>query len=281
MLSVSKEQLIKTLKDFYNVTKIKIVMYDSERHVILSYPEEFNSYCSMLRTVDALAEKCRDCDNYGFDLCDKTKKPCLYRCHARITEAIAPIYANDISIGYLMFGQVICDEDLDAALKCAVEISNKYPLKAEILKNKLETFTIAKREYLLSALNLMSMCASYLYTADIIKNNSDILAHKINDYITNHISENLSTEPLCKLFYISKSKLYKISISSFGMGIAEYIRQKRLVIAEKKLISSTDPVSKIAMDVGICDTNYFIRIFKEKNGITPGKFRLVNSDLYQ
>ena len=91
------EDLQKVLKDFYNLTKFKIVLYNSDRQILYSYPEKMCKFCETVRTNKSLAKKCLNCDNNGFDICDQTRKPYIYECHMSITEAIAPIYSNEIT----------------------------------------------------------------------------------------------------------------------------------------------------------------------------------------
>jgi len=277
MLSVSKNELYKALEHFYNVTGIKIVMYDSNRHIIATYPEAFEPYCTAVRTAPELKKRCLGCDNSGFDVCDVTRRPYIYKCHMHITEAIAPIIANGVIIGYLLFGQVLCGEDEKKTYDAAVHASKAFGFDKADFLNKLADIKRATPEYLTSALHIMSMCAGYLYTSEIIKQTLDILEYQLREYINDHISEELSSELLCRKFYISRSKLYKISVSEFGMGIMEYIKKKRLELAVKKLTSTVAPISQIAYEIGISDTNYFIRVFKEAYGITPRAFRKTHS----
>jgi len=277
MLSVSKNELYKALEHFYNVTGIKIVMYDSERNIIATYPEAFEPYCAVIRTAPELKKLCLGCDNSGFDVCDATRRPYIYKCHMHITEAIAPIIANGIIIGYLLFGQVLCGEDESSAYTAALRAAENFGFDKDDFCDKLAAIKRATPEYLSSALHIMAMCAGYLYTSEIIKQTPDILAYQIREYIGVHISEELSSELLCLKFFISRSKLYKIATSEFGMGIMEYIKKERLELAAKKLTSSDVPVSQIAYEVGIPDTNYFIRVFREGYGITPRAFRKAHS----
>ncbi|MBE6689302.1 MAG: helix-turn-helix domain-containing protein [Ruminococcaceae bacterium] len=273
MLSVSKNELNKALEHFYNVTGIKIVMYDSERRIITTYPETFEPYCTVVRCAPALKKRCLGCDNTGFDVCDATRRPYIYKCHMHITEAIAPIIANGVIIGYLLFGQVLCGEDEKAAYDWAVQAAEDFGFDKTNFLDKLAAIKRATPEYLSSALEIMSMCAGYLYTSEIIKQMPDILAAQLRDYINAHLSEELSSELLCHKFFISRSKLYKISVSEFGTGIMEHIKKERLELAARKLETTTAPISHVAYEVGIPDTNYFIRVFKGAYGITPRAYR--------
>lgn len=267
MLEVSIEKLKNLFTDFYNLTHFKIVLYDSDRNYLYSYPENMCRFCENVRKNDMLAKKCINCDNKGFDICDETRKPYIYKCHMSVLEAIAPIYSNEINMGYLMFGQILCVNH-DDALDKAKEIFGLSQAK-----DMLSEMTIANDVYINSAMNMMTMCASSLYANEIIHNSPDVFVYQLNEYIMSHLESELSIDHLCKHFYVSRTKLYKISNKNFGMGISDYIRLQRIKKA-KKLIRTTDgPISKIAASIGIQDTNYFIRFFKKEGGLTPLQYR--------
>lgn len=274
MFEVSMEDLKKVLKDFYNLTKFKIVLYDSDRNFLYSYPENMCSFCEAVRTNKALAKKCIACDNIGFDICDKTRKPYIYECHMSITEAIAPIYSNEINVGYLMFGQILRN-DRNKIKDASKRVSEACGL--DLTEDMISEMTAADEAYINSAVNMMSMCANYLYTNEIIRNNPNIFAYQLKEYIRTHLDSDISTEALCRHFYISRTKLYRIARKNFNMGISDYIRCERIKKAKKLIANTDDSISQIASAVGIKDTNYFIRMFRQTEGMTPLQYRKNNS----
>lgn len=275
IFEVSMEELKKVFMDFYNLTKFKIVLYSSDRQVLYSYPEKMCSFCAKVRTNETLAKKCIDCDNIGFDICDETRKPYIYECHMSAIEAISPIYFNEIHVGYLMFGQILSTEHNNFKEKVR-KIGKEYNL--HFTHSMISEMVVADFSYINSAVNMMSMCASYLYTNEIIRNNPNILAYQIKEYIVSHLDADLSLESLCKHFYISQSKLYKISKDHFKMGITDYVRKQRIKMAKKLILNTEDSIAQIALSVGIKDTNYFIRIFKQTEGITPLQYRKIRNE---
>lgn len=128
-------------------------------------------------------------------------------------------------------------------------------------------------DYIKSAANMLTICANYLYVNSIIQDNPNLLVYQINEYINNHIGDELSVDLLCKAFFISKTKLYKLSLKNYNMGISDYIRHQRIKFAKKLLRNTEDSVASIGLRVGIKDANYFIRIFKQIEGITPLQYR--------
>ena len=62
------------LKHFYNLTNIKICIYDSDENEICYYPEKLSKFCSLLRTNPAMDQLCQKCDKYAFSQCKKTRE---------------------------------------------------------------------------------------------------------------------------------------------------------------------------------------------------------------
>lgn len=270
MKNVSMDELNVVLKDFYNLTKFMIVVYDSSRRILASYPGQMSLFCRAVRQSDLLAERCIECDNHGFDICDKTRKPYIYKCHMGITEATVPIYANDVNIGYLMFGQILSD-GRESLRERAAQVEAQYGI--HIGAEAVSSIAAADQSFIESAANMMAMCASYLYTSQIIRNNPNILEYQIKEYISANLAQDISIQQLCRHFYISRTKLYSISRDCFGMGISDYIRGERIKRAKQLLLTTTDSVSCVSSAVGIADTNYFIRTFKAAVGVTPLQYR--------
>ena len=84
MYDINKSEIENTLKNFYNVTKFMIVLYDNNRKVLYSYPQNHCEFCTSVRQIKLLENKCLECDNHGFDVCEKTRKPYIYKCHMNV-----------------------------------------------------------------------------------------------------------------------------------------------------------------------------------------------------
>jgi AraC-like DNA-binding protein len=269
MPEISRAELEAVFKDFYNLTKFKIVFFDKKRRAILSYPNGMCRFCEEVRRSPELCRCCFECDERGFDMCDESGKPYIYQCHMSVVEAIAPIFAGESTVGYLMFGQILESGNTDI-YEIADRVSEKHGIS--LTREMICEMTIADGEYIASAVNMMSMCASYLYTGEIIRGNRNILAERVREYVDKNL-QTVSLGDICERFFISRSKLYSLSKDSFGMGISDYIRRERISYAKKLLRSSDLSVAEIALAVGMDNTNYFIRVFKESEGVTPLKYR--------
>ena len=270
MFNVSMDELMRVLRDFHNLTNFLITVFDAERNNIAAYPNHMCDFCNEVRKSPTLQKKCIASDLDGFDLCDKSGKPCIYQCHMSVTEAISPIKFNDIAVGYLMFGQ-IRTKDIDGIREMANKANTSCNIS--ISDAMIDSMTVASDETIVSALNMMTMCAEYLYSNEIIKNHIGIIEEKLRKYVSNNLASDLSTESVCAKFYISRSKLYRISVNIFGIGFSDYVRDQRINEAKKLLKKTELSIAEITERVGISDPNYFIRIFKRHVGTTPLQYR--------
>lgn len=60
---------------------------------------------------------------------------------------------------------------------------------------------------------------------------------------------------------------------AYGISINSYIQQLRITQAKHLLRFSDLPVQAVAQKCGIDDANYFSRMFKKVEGVSPGGFR--------
>ena len=90
----------------------------------------------------------------------------------------------------------------------------------------------------------------------------------VKRYIAEHISEDLQRDDLAKLVFMNPDYLSRLFKKQEGIGLAEYIIQKKLDFAKKLLKSTQLPVVDIAARTGFSYSSYFIRIFKKKEGVT-------------
>lgn len=188
-------------------------------------------------------------------------------------EANIPICENNTIIGYLITGQILCNDNVEYAMTMAQKYEQLCHPDAPYFTQLLASQPIVEQSYLQSAVNMIEMCSSYLYLNHIICRKSQQLAVQLKEYIDNHYAEPLTVQVLCEKFFISKAKLYTLSLNAFGMGSSEYILQKRTEKAKYLLTTSEKNIYLIAEESGFHDSNYFTRIFKKNVGMTPGQYR--------
>ena len=273
MLEISEKEIRKCANDFYSITHLGFELYDENKNELFRYPEKKTSFCNVIGNIPKFKSSCDRCNVYGFQKCTELRKPYIYRCHMGLTEVFAPIIENDIIIGYITLGHIIRRNDEQNIKKNITKKAKKLNINHTELIEALKSLVVIDEEYLVHAIRLISMCACYLYMNKLIKRYVNTIQFQIDEYIHQNLNKDLSVDKLCTVFRVSRSKLYNISNISYGMGISDYIRDLRIDEAKKLLSTTHLPIHKIAEMEGFMDVNYFIRLFKKKEGITPNSYK--------
>ena len=95
----------------------------------------------------------------------------------------------------------------------------------------------------------------------------------VREYLDSHYQEKISLDRLAELFYINKFYLTRIFKEQFGVSINAYLLQVRITKAKQNLRFTDKTIEEIAAECGMNDANYFTRMFKKVEGVTPGQFR--------
>ena len=267
-------QLNAILQDFYTLTHIRITVFDDAFHEITSYPKERAEICNLIRSTPMAQKACLRCDTEACQKASCMHSTYIYQCHAGLTEAISPIRMGNIAIGYLFFGHVFSYSSHEEGFKNISLHCKNYPFDSALLKKACYKCHIVPKEYISSASHLLNAVASYLCLERITYLKRENLPVQVDNYIMEHIAEHISADALCTQFEIGKTYLYKISSQSYGVGIAEHIRNLRIEKAKSLLLDLPKlKVNEVASYCGFDDYNYFISMFKKSVGMPPGKYR--------
>ena len=92
-------------------------------------------------------------------------------------------------------------------------------------------------------------------------------------YIAEHYNQNISIANLAKLEGLSEQYYRLLFKQITGQSPNDYIINHRMENAKRLLIETDKDLSSISEEIGYSDVYYFGRIFKNKVGISPGKYR--------
>lgn len=109
-----------------------------------------------------------------------------------------------------------------------------------------------------------------------VNNNSSRL-HFVLQYIHEHLTERIPVDVLCKKAYLSRNIFFKWFKEQFGITPLEYINRERVKLAKQLLANNSNSVGEVSLQCGFNDTNYFVRLFKNTEGITPGAYQEICS----
>lgn len=112
---------------------------------------------------------------------------------------------------------------------------------------------------------------NHLNNATYLNNNP--LA-SIMGYIRNNIHEKFQIESLSNKACMSKATFYRVFKRELGISPLEYIFNEKINKAKEMLKNPTLKIATISDELGFSDANYFIRVFKKMEGITPNQYRM-------
>ncbi len=95
-------------------------------------------------------------------------------------------------------------------------------------------------------------------------------------YMDAHFSENLKISDLAEKLHISRKHLCLVFERYAGMPAKEYLLMRRVEAASRLLIHTDMTVPEIAAEVGYGDYTQLSRLFRQKKGCSPQKFRRDN-----
>ncbi len=93
------------------------------------------------------------------------------------------------------------------------------------------------------------------------------------EHIRRNLTEPIAVQRLCELAGMSRSSFYRAFTDQFGMGPNQLVLQERVNYAKKLLQQEDVAIKEVCYAAGFSDPNYFARIFKKMEGVTPGQFR--------
>ena len=270
--SFDVENLDKLLKDFYTAVGIRISVFDENFLPVTEYPKEAPRFCSLVRGSEAGRQGCRACDEAACLRAKKLRAPHVYRCHAGLSEAVTPILVGGGIVGYALLAHLLPEENYAQSVNAACVLAAKYGADEKQLFEAVTQIKPRSEEQIHACVHLLDAVASYVYIKNLAAWKDEDISKQIDVYMRENLRGDLRSEAICRKFLLSRTKLYQISLKSFGMGIAQYASMLRIEEA-KKLLRAGESVGTAAEKAGFVDANYFCKAFKKETGLTPAQFR--------
>ena len=130
MISVfNTTKLRDLLKDFYQITHIRITVFDENCTEIVSYPDQVVPFCQIVRSSETGRIACASCDQAACNKAASQRTTQIYCCHAGLTEAVTPLIVQDMLVGYLLFGHVFSYPDADVGWQNISLCTSKLPVE--------------------------------------------------------------------------------------------------------------------------------------------------------
>lgn len=96
---------------------------------------------------------------------------------------------------------------------------------------------------------------------------------EVTDWLYSHFTEEIDVKEIAALIGVTPEHFCRIFKEYTGKRPFEYLTQLRIDMARNLLLHSDETIAEIAAKTGYSDASYFIKKFREFEGISPGKYR--------
>ncbi|MCR5715284.1 MAG: response regulator [Lachnospiraceae bacterium] len=102
---------------------------------------------------------------------------------------------------------------------------------------------------------------------------SDSVVSKVTAYVKEHFAEEISLDDMARMVDISPYYFSKLFKKETGENFIEYLNYTRIVNAKLLLANPKYTIKEVCVMCGYSDPNYFSRIFRKYEGVSPSEFR--------
>jgi YesN/AraC family two-component response regulator len=206
--------------------------------------------CDMIRDLSIFLEQ--DLYHKGVILVRSYLK-CIYEQHETISDRMIQDLSD--ALVRLCKNKFIALEAIDAAHSriCSMDRSqyNSYKVKREMMSIVDALFDAAHDQFRI--------------TSDSIQ--------KALNYIERNAAKGPTLEETAEEIHVSPCHLSRLFKKKLGVNFIAYLTNKRVELAKELLSGSKMSINAICRELSYSDANYFCKIFKKENGISPAEYR--------
>ncbi|CAM3691752.1 AraC family transcriptional regulator [Flavobacterium chungbukense] len=192
--------------------------------------------------------------------------------HAKITEILNFLNEQYPKEGNNMFWQLNYQNYFfynNVEMATTINKLIKECMSTSITKDILADLTL--KELLIRIIQTQTVKS--LDEGKFIESNNPI--KEVTEYIKQNLKENMSLKSLSEKACMSTTSFYRFFKRELGMSPIEYILNEKIKCAKNLLKNPTLQINEVCYLAGFEDANYFIRLFKKYEGITPKQYQLL------
>lgn len=136
-----------------------------------------------------------------------------------------------------------------------------------------ENFTPSYRCHYALSLLILEISQESLITQNLSNENIPTNIITIIEWIRAHYDHPLTVQDIAKQFNYNPTYLSSLFKKYTGHPLSNYINRTRISIAKNLLIDRNQTISYISQVCGFNDEKYFMKLFKQLEGLTPSQYR--------
>ena len=272
----NSNRLSELLNNLQLLTGIWVNIFDAEGKDIRLFGNA-SAFCQRIQADPEGRRRCEDCDARAVEKCAALGRAYQYRCHAGLKEIVVPIYDQGVPIAYMVFGQLLDDTPQKQQWEATVKTLGWYGGDMLELKDAFGQIRQYSEREIKAFTEILEALTHYVLLEGMIHSAQYTDQQKLEMYIDQHYMEKLSLKQISRDLNMGTTKLCAVAKKLSGDGsVTRLISQRRVQAAKRLLLREDIPISSVAERVGFSDYNYFTKIFKTIEGVTPSAYRKHN-----
>ena len=272
----NSNRLSELLNNLQLLTGIWVNIFDADGKDIRLFGNAV-SFCQHIQADPEGRRRCEDCDARAVEKCAALGRAYQYRCHAGLKEIVVPIYDQGVPIAYMVFGQLLDDTPQKQQWEATVKTLGWYGGDMLELKDAFGQIRQYSEREIKAFTEILEALTHYVLLEGMIHSAQYTDQQKLEMYIDQHYMEKLSLKQISRDLNMGTTKLCAVAKKLSGDGsVTRLISQRRVQAAKRLLLREDIPISSVAERVGFSDYNYFTKIFKAIEGVTPSAYRKHN-----
>ncbi|MEG0269614.1 MAG: PocR ligand-binding domain-containing protein [Clostridia bacterium] len=271
------QRLGRLLNNLYLCTGIKFALMDENAREV--YTSSFQTpFCRLIAQEPGGYQRCVMCDHEALTDVRTHHIKKKYLCHAGLYELAMPFTENGRTIATILCGQILDDTPRDEQWNRVSNLCSWYPDRDELHHAFLSLKRISSQQ-MAACMELVQACVSEVrlnghqglqgFQSSDWRDDTVLL----QNYIDTHYIEPITSDTLCHVLNVGKTKLYALCDEHFHQTPNQLVTSRRVEAAKDLLLTTDQSIRYIAQAVGIYDENYFTKVFRKALGCTPTQFR--------
>ena len=188
---------------------------------------------------------------------------------------LARTIKGDINISHIPFILLTAKTDIESkleALELGVDDYITKPFSLAYLEARIENL-LKIREQLQGYFKSTLTSGVITLSKPDITNLDDVFINKTMTFLEEHYDDStMNIDDIAGYAGLSRSSFFKKIKSLTGLAPVDFVREFRLQKATQLIETGETNIGQLAYNVGINDTRYFRKSFKQKYGINPSEY---------
>lgn len=257
--------LAKATVTFYNQSFTSTNVYHlSTKHFL----------CSEVKVFSRPA--CLSCDYKAFERAkdiEEDEGAFYYSCHFGLIEMCFRLGNKKTPLGYILIGPFRPKETTPEMIEQIKNLSEVNNVPYDKLMGYYKKITKFSTDHFVALKKIIYPLFEYMELKNFLYEDKGYFSNTIEPFVLNNLAQDLSIPYLCSSLFLTQKQLYKIFEKHTSKTPKQYINQTRVREAKKMIIYTEKSLPEISSAVGIPDYNYFIKLFKAQEGVTPMAYR--------